>query len=165
MVRPVEELKPWLALSVSALSVVGVGAALVLSVTVPLFAFGECFGMVVVTMYLVCYLGCIPAAVLPFLYFCIARRIDNQRMLLAGVVIGLSYPIVLGSLLVILPELYGVVGLGSVAREFGAYGMEFDIEHIAFWMALLPFALAAGIALSHFALGRGKQNAPARPRS
>jgi len=167
MVRLVDQLKPWLAISISALSVLLVGAALVLSVTVPLFASAE-WGIVVIMMYLVCYLGCIPAAVLPFVFFCIARRIDNRRMLLAGVVIGLSYPVVLGSLIVILPQLYQVVGLGSAAREFGVYGMDFlgqlDINDNAFWTALLPFALAAGIALSHFALGPGKQNAPARPR-
>ena len=145
-------MRSWQAIVIGAVLVVAIGSVLVVGVGFPICQ--QEMGGFIALMHQSCFWGCTPALLLPFVAFSIARRVPPRRMMLASLVAGVAFPIFLGAVLIVLPYLFHGVGLVGVAALFDTGLDDLEIFDARFWIALMPFALVIGTALSHLVLRR-----------
>lgn len=145
-------MRSWQAIVIGAVLAVAIGSVLVIGAGFPICQ--QELGGFIALMHQICFWGCAPALLLPFVAFSIARRVPPRRVILASLVAGVAFPISLGAVLLALPHLFGSVGLVGVAALFDTGLDDLEIFDVRFWLALMPFALAIGAALSHLVLAR-----------
>ncbi|MFC1596936.1 hypothetical protein ACFL5Q_03215 [Planctomycetota bacterium] len=149
-----KSMRSWQAIVVGAVLAVAIGSVLVVGVGFPICQ--QEMGGFIALMHQICFWGCTPALLLPFVAFSIARRVPPRRIMLASLVAGVAFPIFLGAVLLVLPYLFHGVGLVGVAALFDTDLDDLEIFDVRFWIALMPFALVIGTVLSHFVLAKRK---------
>jgi len=118
---------------------------------------GSDYRGVLTTMAMVCYLGCLPALLVPLLWGAHRRRPDRKPFLKAAALAGTVFPFAIAAIVFMAPWLLTLCGLANFAREFQdgggrSFQGELDLDDASTWLVLVPAALLAGILVSHLVL-------------
>ncbi|MBC8869722.1 MAG: hypothetical protein H8E44_09910 [Planctomycetes bacterium] len=145
----------WKTMVIGGLLASAVGVAIVAFGTQPFE--GSDYRGVLTTMAVLCYLGCLPALLVPLLWMAHRRRPDRKPFVKAAALAGTIFPFAITTIVFMAPWLLTLVGLTDAAREFQDGGGrrfrgELDLDDASTWLVLVPAAVFAGTLISHLVL-------------
>jgi len=147
----------WKTIAIGGLLAAVIGVVIVAASVLPFEFQGTDFPWVLTTMVVLCYLGCLPALLVPLLWTACRRRPETKPFLKAAALAGAVFPFATAAIVFIAPWVLTRIGLVDVARNFQdgggrSFQGELDLDDASTWLVLVPSALLVGTLISYVVL-------------
>ena len=155
----------WKTITIGGLLAAVIGVAVVAVSVLPFEFQGTDYRGVLTTMAVLCYLGCLPALLVPLLWIAHRRRPETKPFLKAAALAGVVFPFAMTAIVFMAPWVLTWIGLVDVAREFQdgggrSFQGELDLDDASTWLVLVPSALLVGTLISHLVLRPFRKQRP-----
>jgi hypothetical protein len=155
----------WKTITTGGLFAAVIGVAIVAAGVLPFEFQGTDFPWVLTTMVVLCYLGCLPALLVPLLWIAHRKRPETKSYLKAAALAGAVFPFAMAAIVFMAPWVLSRIGLGDAARNFQdgggrSFQGELDLDDASTWLVLVPSAFLVGTLISYVVLRPFRKQKP-----